>query len=269
MFAMEHVDVSASVVLYRDYETPVMMIESLEENTAASLSKAIYVIDNSNIGNDKKLLKDRAAFVQKINIYPDVVYIDAQDNLGFGKANNLALQRANSDYHVFINPDIVFVEDTLSILFEYMQGNPDVGMVIPRMIDENGNLQFVYRQEVTVIDGLNRTLLRGIMKKRAAKHSMINMDYTKPFAVPFGQGSFLFGQTSLLKDLGGFDDRYFMYLEDADLCKQVNQKSKLMYVPYSTVIHKWEKGSHRNIYLMATHIRSYYAYFRKWGLKFL
>ncbi len=264
----KHVDVSVSVVLYRDYETPLMMIESLEGNTAASLSKMIFVVDNSDLNDDEKLLSARAVFIEKIKTYSDIVYIDVRDNLGFGKANNLALQRADSDYHVFINPDVVFIEDTLSILFKYMQRNPDIGMTIPRLIDENGNLQSAYRREVTVLDGLNRTLLRGIMKKRTVKHSMMDMDYTKPFAVPFGQGSFLYGRTPLLKEIGGFDDRFFMYLEDADLCRRVNQKSKLMYVPYSTVIHKWEKGSHRNIHLMATHIRSYYAYFCKWGFKF-
>ena len=67
--------------------------------------------------------------------------------------------------------------------------------------------------------------------------------------------------------LNGFDDNFFMYLEDADLCKRVNQVSKLMYLPTATVIHKWAKGSHKNKTLFKHHVNSMKYYFKKWGYK--
>lgn len=267
MTEKEYVDVSVSVVLYKDYVTPLAMIESLERNTDTSLTKTVYVVDNSSPKTCPDIQDACSSFIFNISKYSDVIYIDAEDNLGFGRANNLALQQAASTYHVFVNPDILFVEDSLSALFCYMQNNSNVGMAIPRMVEENGSMQFAYRQEVTVLDALNRTLLREKLKNRAAKHTMSEMDYSKPFPVPFGQGSFLFGRTSLLKRLGGFDDRYFIYLEDADLCKRVNQESVLMYTPCTTVIHKWERGSHKDIRLLIMHIKSYLSYFRKWGFR--
>ena len=94
---------------------------------------------------------------------------------------------------------------------------------------------------------------------------MQDMDFTKPFQVPFGQGSFLVVRTSLMKQLNGFDERYFMYVEDADLCKRINQVSLLEYFPYTSVVHLWEKGSHRNFKLMKWHIQAMIKYFVKWG----
>ena len=78
-----------------------------------------------------------------------------------------------------------------------------------------------------------------------------------------GQGSFLVIRTELFKKLNGFDDRFFMYLEDADLCKRVNEISKLMYYPGASVVHRWEKGSHKNKKLLMYHIQSMRKYFEK------
>lgn len=98
-------------------------------------------------------------------------------------------------------------------------------------------------------------------------HTLQDQDYTQPFQVPFGQGSFLVIRTELFKKLNGFDDRFFMYLEDADLCKRVNEISKLMYYPGASVVHRWEKGSHKNKKLLMYHIQSMRKYFEKWGYK--
>ena len=96
---------------------------------------------------------------------------------------------------------------------------------------------------------------------------MYDADYTQPFQVPFAQGSFLVIKTELLQELKGFDERYFMYMEDADLCKRVNEVSKVMYFPGTTVKHKWEKGSHKNRKLFKIHLNSMKQYFKKWGFR--
>ena len=93
----------------------------------------------------------------------------------------------------------------------------------------------------------------------------INFIVNRGDKVPFGQGSFLVVRTNLMKQLDGFDERYFMYVEDADLCKRINQVSTLQYFPYTSVIHLWEKGSHKNPKLMKWHIQAMVKYFKKWG----
>ena len=260
-------DISLSVVLYRDYEAPLEMIESLRGVVDPGLRIRLYAVDNSDLAAGDALSDDRDAFRDKVEAFGFVEYMDAHSNLGFGSANNLALNMADSEYHVFVNPDVLFTEDALSELKSFMDSTPEAGMCIPRMTDEAGEMQLVYRREVTVLDAFNRMFLKDAMVKRDRWHCMRDEDYTRPFQVPFGQGSFLFGRTAMLKELGGFDDRYFMYLEDADLCKRVNEASALYYCPDATVIHKWEKGSHKNKTLLKHHLKSYLAYFRKWGLK--
>ena len=142
-----------------------------------------------------------------------------------------------------------------------------IGMCVPRLVDEDGNLLAVYRRDLTVWDMFIRMFLKGAFKKRQAYHTMQDMDYTKAFDVPFAQGSFLMIRTELFKKLKGFDERFFLYMEDADLCKRLNQISRLCYCPDAQVIHKWEKGSHKSGKLFKLHVQSMISYFLKWGLR--
>lgn len=252
-----------SIVVYKKYDDVLEAIQSIEKYTDKSLRKKIFIIDNSCYVKD---FQNRVYFENQLKKYDDVEYLDTGENLGFGKGHNFVLDKLNSKYHAIINPDILLQEDAFSKIIDFMQ-DETIGMVIPRLTDENGNLQAVYRRELTVKDMFIRMFLKGCFKKRQAYHTMQDCDYSKPFQVPFGQGSFLVIRTSLLKKINGFDDRYFMYMEDADLCKQVNQISKLMYCPNATVIHKWEKGSHKNMNLFKIHLQSMIKYFSKWGFK--
>lgn len=264
---MSAYDVTLSVVLYRDYSSPLAMIQSLAKVMSPSLSTHLYAVDNSALSTGDSLCRERDDFIRELKRLGFCEYIDAGLNMGFGKAHNLALFQSNSRYHAFVNPDILFTDDALLALFNFMDAHPEAGMCIPRLIDEQGNLQDAYRLEPTVLDALNRTLLKGFLKRRSERHSMRYEDYSQPFRVPFAQGSFLFGRTKLLRDLGGFDDSFFMYLEDADFCRRVNAVSELLYCPDATVMHRWERGSHKSMTLMRHHLNSYGLYFKKWGLK--
>lgn len=264
---MPNSKISVSVVLYRDYESPLRMIESLYSQTDDSIYVSVCAVDNSE-AESTGLERERDEFIERASVLGNFSYVDSGGNLGFGHANNIALSAADSEYHAFVNPDITFVGDAFSPLISFMNEHPEAGMAIPRMVDENGALQRVYRQQVTALDAINRTLLGNRLKRRGQWHTMANEDYSKPFRVPFGQGSFLFGRTALLKELGGFDERFFMYLEDADLCRRVNEVSELWYCPEAIVEHRWERGSHKSIRLLRFHLASYAAYFRKWGFRF-
>lgn len=266
------VPISLSVVLYRDYQTPSAMIRSLIRFVDPELQFCIIAVDNSDLHTGEALVAERDRFVSEFSNFGSSIhqfrYVDAHSNLGFGKANNVALNMVNSQYHAFVNPDILFVSDALAALKSFMDAHPDVGMCIPRMIDAEGRPLKVYRRGITVLDAFNRMVLKNRLRRRDNWHTMSDKDYSRPFQVPFGQGSFLFSRTDLLNRLGGFDDSFFMYLEDADLCRRVNQVSKLVYCPDATVIHKWQQGSHKNSGLLKEHMKSYIKYFKKWGFAF-
>ena len=254
---------SICIVAYNNHGDILNAVESIEKFTESGIRKKIYVVDNSENSEEVGDIKS------KIKSYEDVEYIETGKNLGFGKGHNYVLPKLNSEYHAIVNPDILLKDDAFSPILKYLDTNKDVGMVIPKVTDEKGELQEVYRKELTVFDMFVRMFCRKLFPKRIAKHTLQNKDYSKPFQVPFAQGSFLVVRTDILKDLQGFDDGYFMYIEDADLCRRVNLVSKLVYFPNASVIHKWEKGSHKNSKLFKYHTDSMKYYFKKWGTKWI
>lgn len=250
-------DISITIVAYDDEEDVKNAVCSIMEHTVATIRKKIYIVDNSKKENGLESFA---------NQQEEVYYRRPEQNLGFGAGHNFVLSELDSKYHAIVNPDIILTEDSFDILIEFMEQR-GIGMAVPRMTDEKGVFQAVYRRELTVFDMGIRMFLSSHFKKRQAYHTMQDMDYSKPFQVPFAQGSFLVIQTELFRKIGGFDTRYFMYMEDADLCKQVNQCSSLYYCPDTTVIHKWERGSKKDGRLRRIHMISMFRYFCKWGWK--
>lgn len=251
-------DISVSVVSYRNAIEVGALVESIERHVDHSLAKRIYVIDNAN---------EPLAFENLTAKYSDVEYVNAGGNAGFGKGHGMVTDRLGSKFHVIINPDVVFVEDSLSKLIDFMH-DESIGMAIPKLVGEDGQMLYVYRQELTVFDMFARMFCKKLFPKRMSWVEMRDRDYTKPFLVPFAQGSFMCIRTELWKRIGGFDPRYFMYVEDADLCRTVNSLSKVVYAPCTQAVHKWEKGSHRNLKLLKFHVESMVRYMNKWGWRF-
>lgn len=249
---------SISIVSYNNYNDIKKLIESIDKYTSPNLKKKIYIIDNAD---------DRERYTELQAQYKDVEYCYVGCNLGFGRGHNYILEKIDSDFHAIVNPDIILQEDSFSKILEFMEQDNSIGMVVPKLMDENGVMMHAYRRELTISDMFIRMFCKKLFPKRIAYHELADADYSKPFQVPFAQGSFLVIRTTLLKQLNGFDENFFMYVEDADLCKRVNQVSKLIYFPDTAVIHKWEKGSHKSRKLFKYHLNSMKYYFKKWGKK--
>ncbi|MBO4834647.1 MAG: glycosyltransferase [Lachnospiraceae bacterium] len=251
-------DISLAMVSYHNAEDIIPAIESIEEHTDAEIQKQILIIDNAD---EPELFR---GLVEK---YDDVTYVNPGENIGYARGNNYIIDQLDSRYHVIANPDIMFTEDSLKKIIQYMDDTVGIGMVIPKIIGQDGELLPIYRKELTLFDLFTRRYLKGLFKSRIAKHTLSDQDYSEPFQVPFGQGSFLVIRTDLFRQLNGFDENYFLYVEDADLCKRVNRYSKLIYYPDTTVMHKWKRGSATDRDLLKAHIKSVNYYFKKWGVK--
>lgn len=255
-------DLTLSIVAYKNYGQIIQAVKTINKYTK-SFSKQILVVDNTE-KRDYDLFQSE---INKLKDLKNVELIQNKKNLGFGKANNIALKNAIGEFFVICNPDILLIEDSFNKIIPFMRQNKTIGAVIPRLLDKDYKLQPVYRRELTIFDIFARYVNPfNIFKKRRAYHTLQDQDYTKPFKVPFAQGSFLVVWTSLMRELNGFDERYFMYVEDADLCKRINMISNVAYFPNTSIIHLWEKGSHKNMKLMKWHIQALIKYFIKWGL---
>ncbi|AMY14997.1 glycosyltransferase [Limosilactobacillus reuteri] len=253
--------VSISIIAYRNYNNIISIVKQIN-NFVVNLSKEIIVIDNTEPSHKNS---EKIRIIESQN---DTKVISMNGNVGFGKANNLAFKVSKGSYFITINPDILFHEDSISKIIDYMNHNPNIGAVIPKLVDKNHKLLPVYRRNITLWDIITRYINPfGIFNKRRYFHIMKDKDYDKPFNVPFAQGSFLVVRANIFKKIHGFDERYFMYLEDADLCRKINLVSKVMFFPYTTVVHLWQAGSHKNLRLMFIHITSMIKYFRKWGVR--
>lgn len=258
-------DLTFSIVAYKNYDQIINAVHSINQFTRDYI-KEIIIVDNT----EESVRRNSISSINKLKNLKNVTMIMNKNNVGFGAANNIALKHAKGKYFVICNPDIVLIEDSFNKIIPYMDQNLKIGAVIPKLVDKHKNIEPVYRRQLTIWDIFIRYFhpLNSFYKRRAY-HTMQDKDYSKPFSVPFGQGSFIVIRTSLMKELNGFDTRYFMYVEDADLCRRINQISKLQYFPYTQVIHLWNKGSHTSLRLMKWHFHALIIYFKKWGVKLI
>ena len=251
---------SASLVLYNTKEIDLLTIL---ECSNQSIIEHIFVIDNSE--TDKLRV-----IVEKIS--KKFEYIFGQGNVGYGKAHNIALEKAReigADYHIVLNPDIVFEPEVIDKIVCFMDGHLDVGMVLPRVIYPNGNVQFLCKLLPTPLDIFGRRLLpQSVIKMRNDRFEMHQMGYNKIWNCPILSGCFMFLRMSDVEKTGGFDDRFFMYFEDFDLMRRLHRLSKTVYYPKVTIIHNHAAEHHTNKKLLKASVKSAIQYFNKWGWLF-
>lgn len=200
------------------------------------------------------------------------IYVRPGKNLGFGRAHNLALKHlggVDAPYHLILNPDIAFDVDTLGGLADVMDSHPDVGLVMPKILYPDGRNQYLCKLLPTPVDLVVRRFLpglwKGLSRKRTESYELRFLDCDAPAYVPSLSGCFMFARRSVLEAVGGFDERFFLYMEDVDLCRRMLDLSRLLYWPGVTVEHVHQMGSYRSRKLLFFHIRSAIQYFNKWG----
>lgn len=202
-------------------------------------------------------------------------YVAARANLGFGAGHNLALAsqlQPKAEFHLMVNPDITFEPTVLRRLIAEMEARTDVGLIMPKVLYEDGAYQPVCKLLPTPWDFALRRFAPAAIKRalheRLDRYEMSGVGNRECDKVPFLSGCFLFARRSVLDRIGGFDDRFFLYLEDVDLCRRVADHSKLLYWPHVSVMHGCFRGAYRNRKLMFLFLRSATAYFNKWGWLF-
>ena len=226
-------------------------------------------------GNVKLILVDNSSNDELSCLANDnrIIYIFNNSNLGFGKAHNIALNYAynlNSKYHIFLNPDIYFIPEVISEILRKFQNDQTIGLISPKILYNNNETQFLCKLLPTPIDLIVRRFISisSIREKITNKYELRFFDYNKEIEPPTVSGCFMFVKTSVIKKVGGFDERFFMYLEDVDLSRRIAQVSKVLFYPKVHIIHAYEKGSYKKIRLLLYHMYSAIKYFNKWGWVF-
>lgn len=221
--------------------------------------EALYVIDNSTNDELRDFVKDN----DRVN------YIHSL-NLGYGSGHNVAIRRAiesGADYHVVLNPDIYWTDDVVGELCRYMDASHDVGLVMPKIVYPDGGTQYLCKLLPTPMDLIGRRFVpvKSYQERHDYNYELHWTGYDRVMEVPSLSGCFMFMRCSVLSKVGGFDERYFMYAEDLDLCRRIGDVSRTMFYPHVSVVHEYEKGSYKNRKLLKYHITSVVKYFNKWG----
>jgi GT2 family glycosyltransferase len=175
-----------------------------------------------------------------------------------------------SKYHLVLNPDIFFDAGVLEAIFNYMEGNTDVGQVMPKIIYPTGNVQHLCKLLPAPFDLFARRFFPWLpgAKSRNKKYELLDSGYNKVMNIPYLSGCFMFLRSSILPQIGYFDERIFMYIEDADLTRRIHYKYKTIFLPSVVVTHHYAKGSYKNFKLMLYNIHGAAVYFSKWGWLF-
>jgi N-acetylglucosaminyl-diphospho-decaprenol L-rhamnosyltransferase len=191
----------------------------------------------------------------------------SQKNLGYGAAVNRAAREAEGKYIFILNPDTELPPTSLETIYKYAEDNPDVGLISPTLCYPDGRLQLSARKFPRRRDFLmgrgSPLFLLGLTGEREAGY--IVPDGDQPIDVPAVSATALFVGSELFHRIGGCDERFFLYLEDIDLCRRVrNIGFRVVLLPSVTVFHSWRKSSRKRPYFSSFHHHlSVFRYFQK------
>lgn len=248
--------VTGSIVTYNNSNIIYECIQSILAQTQ-NIDFMLYVVDNGSTDNTVEIIRN--GFGEQVKI------IENGRNLGFGCGHNIVIEEVQSDYHAIINPDITLAEDTITRLCCYMDNNSDVLMITPKILNEDGTEQFLPKYCPTI-----RYVIVSKLKPFRYLRKLYTREaetFTEPAEVEFCTGCFFVMRTALIKELKGFDSRYFMYCEDADLSRRVRQRGKIIFYPMACVTHKWGRDNTRSFKGILRFLSSLFKYFGKWGLE--
>ncbi len=226
------IDVSVITVNYNVKEFVLNLVISLKK-ALINFSYEIIVVDNASQDGSVEYLKEK---------FTDVTVIANSKNVGFGKANNQALEISKGKYILLINPDAIVREDTFTKMISFFERTKEAGLAGCKVLNPNGTLQLACRRgfpgpwtSFTKVSGLSTIFPKS---KLFAKYNLTYLDENKTYEVDAISGSFMMLKRDVYEKVGGFDPDFFMYGEDLDLCYRIQKAGyKVYYVHDTEVIH--------------------------------
>ena len=225
-------DLSIIIVNYNVKEFLQNLIHSIFKS-ALNISYEIIIIDNASDDGSVEFIKDK---------FPEIKLISNEKNLGFSKANNLGLKIAKGKYLLLLNPDALLREDTLQKMMEFFRNTPDAGLAGCKILNPDGSLQLACRRSFPgpwtsfcKVTGLSTIFPRS---RIFARYNLTYLDENQSYEVDAISGSFMMMKREVYEKVGGFDEEFFMYGEDLDLCYRIQKAGyKVYYVHDTQIIH--------------------------------
>ncbi|OQY15587.1 MAG: hypothetical protein B6I32_06650 [Desulfobacterium sp. 4572_20] len=207
-------------IIIVNYNTADMLVRCLHSIRSQSFNNPeVIVVDNASQDNSLEVIKGFSAWIK---------VIANKRNLGFAKANNQALKISNGKYIYFLNPDTELKEGTFNAIIEFMKSNPEVGIAGTRIVNPDGSYQ--------------PSIERHYPGERHSKGELSGLKGDIAWVL----GASMIARRIVLRDVGGFDERFFIYGDDLDICLSVRKAGwSIGYIPNAVVVH-WGGASEQN-----------------------
>ena len=222
-------------ILYVNYNSSNVLIQSISSiiNSKDSYQKNIFIWDNNS--------KDNVDEIKKI--FPDVTLFKSKKNLGFAKGINRLLKYTRSTYQVILNPDTLITNDFLGKSVAYLEANQQLGILGPKILNVDGTIQGSARSfptPLTSLFGRNSPITKLFPNNSITAKNILTAKngIQNPTIVDWISGACMVVRKEAILSIGGFDEQFFLYWEDADLCKRIKMTGwDVVYFPESQVVH--------------------------------
>ncbi|EKD27784.1 MAG: glycosyltransferase family 2 [uncultured bacterium] len=253
--------VNAVIINYNTKDLADQCIASLSAELKIFSSSLITVIDNASKDGSAELIKRK---------YPEVNLISNDSNMGFGRAANKAVQLSpESLYVLFVNTDTLPENGIVKKMYDYMEVNKNCGILSPRLLNED----LSYQNSVANWPSLYNEILGKRLCRLffPAKYLDKTKEINTPIKVESVVGAFFMIRFECLKEVKGFDERYFFFLEETDLCrKMMGIKKDVIFNPFISIVHLQGASANKNkIWSRHNFFRSKYQFLKEWDGNFV
>lgn len=234
---------------------------TVESYQRVKLNKQLIIHDNSSSESYKSNLK---------NLNFDKLISGPNNGYSFGH-NRIFDSTPLAKYHLILNPDVVIPLGTLEAMIKYMDTHHEVGLLVPKILNPDGSLQMLNKRQPSVFNLFARRFLPKFVQnfpkiqKKMENYVMMDKGYESSYEVPYMSGCFMLFRREVFEKINGFDESFFMYLEDADITRRASEISKCVYFHEKSITHHWSRGSHKSLKLTWISVKSSFTYFNKWG----
>jgi GT2 family glycosyltransferase len=250
-------ELSIVIIHYKSYKDLLNCLKSIR----ASRSKVKYEV--IVVDNDKKTIKTKLK-----RDFKWVKYIKSNGNIGYSSGNNLGVKYTLGKYLLFLNPDTEVFRNTIDSLVSYLKNHRKTYMVAPIILDKNLKLSKIqgYSKLDTLTGVVTLSFINKLFPNNFISRSYFLKDrkFDHPENVDVVSGSAFMIRKDIFEKVGGFDQYFFLYFEESDLCKRIKDlKGKIVILPYSKIIHLWGRSTKDKKLALKEFERSRFYYFKK------
>ena len=258
---------SIAIVNYNNKKELKNCLDSIE-TTIKDTKKEVFVCDNNSSDGSADMVQEN---------FPDVNLIRNNENIGLSRAVNIILKNISGDYTLLLDSDIELKPGAIQNLLKFLNDNPNVGVVGPRIYTPDGSIQESARRFPNFLNGLfgRRSLMTRIFPNNPISKRFLYTEYidaTEPFEVDFVIAACILTRKEVLDKIGMFDEGFFVYWSEVDWCRRVkNDKYRVFCIPSAKIIHyerykpwNWKKGNPR---MIKDFNKGAYLYYRKHNVK--